>query len=160
MSPNSRGQSSPGRGSWSCEEKQGWEGCWGWSCSTQWSVSVSRSPAAKIHRKTPVSNRMENLSECRCLSNKWLESQACTYFVPQNTEKFSWQGCELKVNCQISLLTACVTWWGQKDTAAVGFLQSTDHSASTVCSVRLWAPSPAFSQIWDAPVPNSGICIV
>jgi len=131
MSPNSRGQSSPARGSWSCEEKQGWEGCWGWSCSMQWSVSVSRSPAAKIHRKTPVSNRMESLSEWRCLSNKWLDSEACTYFVPKNTEEFSRQGCELRLNCQISLLTAGTTWRGKKDTAAVGFLQITYHSASS-----------------------------
>lgn len=131
MSPNSRGQSSPARGSWSCEEKQGWEGCWGWSCSMQWSVSVSRSPATKIHRKTPVSNKMESLSEWRCLSNKWLDSEACTYFVPKNTEEFSRQGCELRLNCQISLLTAGTTWRGKKDTAAVGFLQITHHSASS-----------------------------
>lgn len=44
MGPSSRGQCSPGRGSWSFGVKLGLGGCLGWNCWKLWNASESQSP--------------------------------------------------------------------------------------------------------------------
>lgn len=124
MSPNSRGQSSPGRGSWSCEEKQGWEGCWGWSCLMPSSVLESQSPATQRHTRTPVSNRIVSMGVTEYLSNSgWIQRPLWILLVSKNLfcsqfprrPEIKWSG--------HSALSRHERYW-HKDTAPVGFWKS------------------------------------
>lgn len=156
MSPNSRGQSSPGRGSWSCEEKPGWEGCWGWSCSMPSSVLESQSPAAQRHTRRPVSDRTASLRVTESVSAAVAGFKGLWGFClcPKILRDLFWSQFPGRPEIKWSGHSASSRhkWYWHKDTAPVGFWQS-------VCcqgllgqqSVQLQAAceaatAPAFSQ--------------